>query len=200
MRTVFGASFFVVAFAAIANATPAIDVGTYTLLPNTSGQTITLTVSGGDAVTGFNLRAQINDGTGPQSEPIFQAVSFNGTTIWDSHPSTTTGGTLPTAPSDAQGSVVLNNIGDSVSASGNLVTLTISTAGISSGSFPLLLKNTQIGVDSAFIGPQGAVIPANITNGTLNVAAAPEPSVSALFFVVVAVGLLRRRQTIGCAR
>ncbi len=35
-----------------------IDVGDHTLLPNTPGQTISIMVSGGDEVAGFNLFAQ----------------------------------------------------------------------------------------------------------------------------------------------
>ncbi len=196
MRTILEAFLFVVSVATIANGTPIIDVGTHTLLANTSGQSITLTVSGGDDVTGFNLRAQINDGTGPQNEPVFQAVSFNGGTIWDAHPSTTQGGELLMGTSDAQSSVLFNNLGDSIPASGNLVTLTISTAGIPSGSFPLLLSGTEIGLDSDFIGSHGTIIPASITNGTINVTPAPEPAMSGFIFAVAAAGLLRRGQNL----
>jgi len=73
----------VASWAAVANAAPSIDVGNFNLLPQTAGQQIILKVTGGDAVTGFSLRAQINDGTGPQNEPVFQAINFSGGTIWD---------------------------------------------------------------------------------------------------------------------
>src|SRR5437763_15978829 len=121
MRQVLFILFFVASCAGVANAAPAIDVGSFTLLPNTAGQNITLQVTGGDAVAGFNLRAQINDGTGPQNEPIFQAVTFSGGTIWDAHSFDTIGGPLLAAPSDVQESVVVSPPpqGATVAASGN---------------------------------------------------------------------------------
>ncbi len=174
-------------------AVPAIDVGTFTLLPNTANQTITIPVTGGDAVTGFNLRAQIGDGTGPEVEPIFQSVDFGTGTIWAGHSSTSLGGPVTGALSDAQASVVLNNTGDSVQALGGLANFTISTVGVAPGSYPLLLSGTQIGLPSVFIGNQGVDIPASITNGTINVT--PEPGALCLMALSGAGILLRRRRT-----
>lgn len=172
-------------------AVPTIDVGTFTLLPNTANQTITIPVTGGDAVTGFNLRAQIGDGTGPEVEPSFQSIDFGTGTIWSTHSITV----VPTtgAPSVQQYSVVLNNMGDSVPALGSLVNFTISTVGVSPGSYPLLFSGTQIGVPSVFIGNQGVDIPASITNGTINVT--PEPGALCLMALSGAGILLRRRRT-----
>ena len=195
MRHVLAFLFLVASCAGVANATPAIDVGTFNLLPNTAGQNITLQVTGGDAVSGFNLRAQINDGTGSQNEPIFQAVTFTGGTIWDARPFDTIGGPVQGAPSDVQASVVVSPPppGATVPASGNLVILTISTVGIPSGNFPLLLKGTEIGLDSRFIVPGGAETPTNITNGML-IVAAPEPAMGS-FVCVVAAGALPTRNS-----
>lgn len=176
-------------------AEPTINVGTFTLLPNTANQTITIPVTGGDSVTGFNLRSQIGDGTGPEVEPIFQAVDFGTGTIWAGHSSTSLGGPVTGAPSDAQASIVLNNQGDSVSASGGLVNFTISTVGVAPGSYPLLLSGTEIGLPSVFIGSQGADIPALINNGTINVASTPEPCALSLLALGGAGILLRRRRS-----
>lgn len=174
-------------------AEPAIDIGTFTLLPNTANQTITIPVTGGDAVTGFDLRAQIGDGTGPEVEPSFQTIDFGAGTIWANHSATV----VPTTgtPSVQQYSVVLNNIGDSVSASGTLVNLTISTVGVSPGSYPLLFSGTQIGSPSVFVGNQGVDIPATITNGTINVSSTPEPCALSLIALGGAAILLRRRRS-----
>src|SRR4051794_9287616 len=99
-----------------AMATPVVSVGNYQLQPNASNQLITLNVSGADSVTGFNLRAVIGDGTGAAAEPKFSMISFVGGTIWDAHPSTTTGGPITGFTQDAQASVVFNTSGDSVAA------------------------------------------------------------------------------------
>lgn len=176
-------------------AEPTINVGTFTLLPNTANQTITIPVTGGDSVTGFNLRSQIGDGTGPEVEPIFQSVDFGTGTIWAGHSSTSLGGPVTGALSDAQASVVLNNPGDSVQALGGLVNFTISTVGVAPGSYPLLLSGTEIGLPSVFIGNQGVDIPALINNGTINVASTPEPCVLSLMALGGAGILLRRRRS-----
>jgi hypothetical protein len=150
-------------------AAPIINVGTYTLSADTSGQTILLSVSGSDLVTGFNLRAQLGDGTGPGVEPVFQAVSFTGG-IWDANAITVMGGPVSGALQFAQASVVFNtNV--SVAANGYLVTLTLDTTGLFSGSYALLLKGTQIGADSDFIVSGGGILSPSITNGTINVVA-----------------------------
>jgi hypothetical protein len=45
-----------------ASATPIIDVGDHVLLANTPNQSISIFISGGDAVEGLNLNAQVADG------------------------------------------------------------------------------------------------------------------------------------------
>jgi len=86
-------------------ASPLIDVGTIILQANKPGQTAVLLVSGGDAVTGFNLRAQIGDGVNPS--PVFRSISFAGG-IWDAYPSTTTGELVAGFEQYAQFSVAFN--------------------------------------------------------------------------------------------
>ena len=74
------------------------------LQPNCAGQEVDVLVSGGDPVTGFNLRAQLGDGAGVQVEPKFQAVDFDGG-IWDSAPTMTSGSLIPGYGEYAQFSV-----------------------------------------------------------------------------------------------
>jgi len=171
-----------------------ITVGTYDLAPNTPDQTITLLVSGGSQVTGFNLRAQLGDGLGPNPEPIFQAVDFSGG-IWDAFPTTVAGGPVSGAPQYAQASVVFNATGESVAASGNLVTLTLDTTGLYGGTYALDLANTDIGADSVFIGSGGSDLPATITNGSVTIVSTPEPASLSLLGVgcgVLFLGWLAR--------
>ncbi len=153
-------------------ADPNVVVGDHVLMPDQANQNIILYVSGVDLVTGFNLRAQIGDGSGPSAEPVFQDINFAGG-IWDSYPYTTLGGPIASAEQYAQASVVFNESGQSVDSNGILVELVIDTTGIYDGVYNLNLAGTDIGVDSTFIAVGGAEMPANITNGSIIVQAAP---------------------------
>lgn len=185
----------IAAAAPLAKATPTINVGSINLLPNTANQAVMLVVSGGDSVTGFKFDAVLGNGTASGAEPTFQAVGFGSPTIWTAHPATVLGGPATGAIQDAQSSIVFNTAGDAVAAAGNLVTLTIDTTGFPAGtSFPLNLKSTEIREDSQFIGAGGSVIPATITNGTINIVAVPEPTCPVLLGATAAFCLRRRRR------
>jgi hypothetical protein len=173
-------------------ATPVINVGSFQLQPNTNNQVITLSVTGADAVTGFNLRAVLGDGSGAGVEPKFSAISFITGTIWDAHPSTTTGGPIGGLTQDAQASVVFNTNGDNVPATGTFVKLFIDTTGINSGTYALSLSGTEIGTPSKFIGTGGSEITTTVTNGTITV---PEPASLAVFGAGLPL-LLRRRRVV----
>lgn len=153
-------------------AEPNIIVGDYAILPDQAGQEIILSVTGDAVVTGFNLRAQIGDGLGPQKEPVFQDVSFAGG-IWDALPYSVMGGPVGGAEQFAQASVIFNAPDHNVISSGTLIKLLIDTTGISGGVYDLNLAGTDIGVDSAFLAIGGTEIPAAITNGSLSVLVAP---------------------------
>lgn len=175
-----------------AYADPIITVGNYVLAPNEAGQTIKLSVTGGDIVTGVNLRAQLGDGLGPNPEPVFQSIGFGGD-IWDAFPTSASGGPVGGAEQYAQASVVFSGTGKSVAASGDFVTLTIDTTGLSSGTYALQLAGTDIGADTAFIGIGGGDIPATITNGTITISTTPEPGSIALLGMGGVLMLFRRR-------
>jgi len=145
-----------------------IVVGDHILLPNRASQEITISVSGDEQVTGFNLRAQMGDGLDPCAEPIFQDVDFSGG-IWDTYSYTVLGGPVSGAEQYAQASVVFNETGDSVLGNGQVLTLVIDTTGIIDGVYDLMLAGTDIGVDSTFLAEGGSEIPVNITNGSITV-------------------------------
>lgn len=166
-----------------------ISVPNVQLQPNLAGQLVTLSVSGSDAVTGLNLNAQIGDNGTAAATPLFSAADFSGG-IWLGKSTTVTGGPITGAERYVQFSVVLNVSGDAVSASGQVVQLTISTLGVASGTFPLKLAATDIGYDSVFIATGGGDIPVSIQNGSITVAV-PEPT--ALSLVCLANMLLLRR-------
>ena len=152
-----------------------IDLGVQTLLPNTAHQPVRIMVARTDPaadplVTGFNLRAQLGDGTGPVQEPVFEAVDFTGG-MWAAYPAATTGGPVAGWEQFAQASVVFNRSGDAVPAEGLAVTLVISTAGLTAGSYPLRLAGTEIGADSDFVGLQAAEVTVSIVQGSLTVGA-----------------------------
>lgn len=176
-----------------ARAASTIDAGTHNLLPNQDGQLITIAIEGDDEVRGFNLRAQIGDGTGPGLEPRFSSVSFSGG-IWDAHPTTVLGGPVDGATQFAQASVNFSDSGPTVSTDGLLVTLAIDTRGISVGDFPLLLANSEIAEDSDLIVIGGGTLAPSIRNGTLRVV--PEPHVAgtgylaAIFLAAAFVGAM----------
>jgi len=152
--------------AAGASAWPVINVQTHYLAPETSAQAITITVSGVDMVTGFNLRAQIGDGMGAGAEPVFEGVDFTGG-LWDAYDNTIMGGVIGGHEQFAQASVIFDNAGDAVAANGVAVKLLIDTTGFSEGSFDLLLSATDIGQDSDFIVFDGLSLAPAITNGTV---------------------------------
>ena len=169
-----------------------IDVGTIALQPNTPNQIVRLLVSGGDAVTGFNLRAEIGDGVNPA--PVFQAISF-ACSIWDAYPNTTTGALVSGYEEYAQYSVAFNtNV--TVPATGVLLTLTLDTTGLTTDRFyPLRLSGVElIGANSDFPLSGGGTLAPVINNGELHVVTAPEPhTLGLLVLAAISLSLRRRR-------
>jgi hypothetical protein len=154
-----------------------IDGGVHYLLPDQAQQAVPVLVSRDEPdydplVTGFNLRAELRDGSVGGITPVFQAIHFDGG-IWDGLPTTVTGGPVVGAERFAQASVVFNRQGDSTVPEGRVATLVISTVGIQQGSYQLRLADSEIGADSDFIGLQAAAIPAAITVGRIQVSSRP---------------------------
>lgn len=159
-----------------------IDVGDYTLLPNTPGQTISIRVSGGAAVQGLNFNVQVADGypTGGSIDgPNITGLDLLGTasnpTIFFANNS---GARTPVRSDPQVWSESLTTGSGTVNASGLLAVVTVDTSGWFGGSWSFALGNTQEGATD-FAG-----LPATITDGTITVV--PEPASA----TVVGVGLL----------
>jgi hypothetical protein len=159
-------------FAANASAVnPTITVGNSVLLPNRAGQTVTINVSGGTAVSGLDFNAEIAGGgaiNGGTAGPVITAVNLVTGTIFAGNNSGQQN--IPSnSPQVYEGGIATTS--GTVTATGLLATLTIDTTGFQGNTFSLKLSgfgsagasgNTDFGVDSN-LNP----IPANITNGNL---------------------------------
>jgi hypothetical protein len=143
-----------------------VDVGHHWVDPDTSGQTVSLSVvstSPNDReITGFNLRAQI---VTAKSGPYFQGVQFAGD-LWSAFPHVESGGPL------ADRTLALGDVsfsqGFEARADGTLVTFKIDTTGIAAGSYEFRLIATQLG-SSSFRQANGSNVSEIIKNGTLQV-------------------------------
>lgn len=148
-----------------------IDVGTYSLLPNTADQKIELFVTGGTEIEAVNLNVQIADG---MSGPVLQSVDLRSDTIFD--PLNEGQLDILTNP-QLFATTVTTPFSDpptTVAANGLLATLTVDTTGFSSGVFDLRLSGTLNGDSDFGFDLAGSPLPANVTNGQLLIV--PEPT------------------------
>jgi len=172
----------VAALTAVASAQPAVDAGTHELQPNMAGQEIYLYVTGGDPVQGVEFYAQLPAGDdGPSflagdllTGTIFEANHDQDPNAWGSY----------VHAYDLYLGVATNS--GTVSAAGKLVTLTLDTTGLWSGTYALQLRNDVEAAQTNFCG-----VDATLIDGTLTVV--PEPG-TLLLLAGGAAGLLRRRR------
>jgi len=176
--TIFGV---VAALTAAASAQPAVNGGTHELQANTAGQQISLEVTGGQAVQGVEFYAQLPAGDGPcflagdlLTGTIFEVNHDQDPNAWGSY----------VHAHDLYLGVATNS--GTVSAAGKLVTLTLDTTGLWSGTYALQLRNDVEAAQTNFCG-----VDATLTDGTLTVV--PEPG-TLLLLAGGAAGLLRRRR------
>ncbi len=160
------ALFFLLLRSSATHAEPIIVVGFHPLVANQADQTISIFVSGGDAVEGLNLNIQIGDGGadlgGTTIAPTITKVDFLSGTIFDGNNNGQSD--LATFPLFYAGSTTTTKA--TVAAEGLLATLTIDTTGFFSGFWDLHLGNTKNGpTDFTVVG-------ATITDGVISV---PEP-------------------------
>jgi hypothetical protein len=176
-----------------------INVGTYSLAPNTPGQTITLHISGNESVAGVDLFAQLGDGgpfnNGSNSGPTITNIDLvAGTPFAPNHSPqqfdpTQSGHPLVWATGITTNSGTVNLANDAT-----LATFTIDTTGIAQGTFDLLLSEVSPNNGGPFTTQltdgNGDPIPLDITNGHV-VIAVPEPTV---ILFIAAIPLICRRK------
>jgi hypothetical protein len=161
-----------------------IVVGDHELLPDTPNQLVPIFVTGGDAVQGLNLYAQIADG-GPAAggtilgPAVTDADVLTGT-IFELN---NTGVQDPGSVAQLIARTVTTDTG-SVPATGLLATLKISTVGFTSGTWALNLGNTRSGPTDF------TIVPITITDGSIKIV--PEPVMIAPLILVL-IPLSRRR-------
>ena len=157
-----------------------ITVGDWILEPNTPGQTIPVTVTGGEAVQGVVLNVQIADGYPDVSGSVINGPNITGIDL-------TGDGTVYGEAGHTGMNVIANSpqmwvVGTStttgtVPASGTLALLTIDTTGFFAGSGPwsLMLEDTFNG-DTNFQTLTGQLVP-EITNGRIFIEGSADPAV-----------------------
>lgn len=206
MRRIVGLSLAILlCLTAVAQAVPTVVVGTYNLLPNTAGQTITLLVSGIDpnTVNGIVFAANISNGGpgyGGTLGPVFTAMDWDsGPSIWVSP--NAAGHNVPNDFIDAGGQLVtsdfLTTSGFVTATGGTFVTLIINTTGFASGSYPFSI--TSGNAIELTVGPTdftGQNFTSSIQgNGTITIVPEPSSVVLGLFAVagLGAVAIRKRR-------
>ncbi|MBP87151.1 MAG: hypothetical protein CMJ64_10605 [Planctomycetaceae bacterium] len=140
-----------------------IDVGHHFVKPNTTGESVDISVSSTEAsdplVAAFSLKAQVGKGG---FGPVFEGVQFG--SLWNTFPhdesSSWDGNT-------AQGQVSFND-GLDAKANGSLVEFKLDTTGVHVGSFALNLMATAVD-NSSFFETNGSSAASVILNGTVQV-------------------------------
>ena len=177
-------------------AAPAINIGTISLEPNKANQIRAINVTSGDAIQGFDLVLQVADG-GPEAAefgghikgPAITAISVIAPNTVFGPNNTGQGGVGMNYPQLWDATTTTGS--GSVAASGVIAQVTFDTTGLSSGNFPLLMTGTLLG-DSDFANP---AIVGQFTNGTISIAAVPEPTSVMVIGVVGLLVVARRRRT-----
>lgn len=151
-----------------------IDVGLHALRPNAPAQEVRIFVTGGEAVAGVNLFAQIGDG-GPELSqvglppgedgPAIAAVDLKTGTIFASVPGPQDN--QAGLPQVAIASIEFTAAGAAAPANGLLARLSIDTTGFVAGAWSLRLSDVLPQLAGGPFDSDFAGIPATIVNGSI---------------------------------
>ena len=156
-----------------------INVGDRVLLPNQSGQTIEILVTGGDQVQGLNFNIQI---VGDLPAPVFEDVDILTGAIFASNNSGANHvGDLP----QLQAWSTTTQSG-TVSAEGRLASVVVDTTGLLSGTWDLNMLDTANG-PTDFASDTLAL---SITDGSITISAVPEPGNLARFSMLLLAAVI----------
>jgi len=169
MLLAFGGAVGLLAPSALA-VNPTIVVGNHVVIP-LPGQSFTIPVTGGVAVSGVNFNAEVaNGGTanGGTPGPVITNVNLVSGTIFASNNSGQQNAT--SFPSQVYSGLVITNSG-TVNTTGTLATMTFDPSNFIGGIYSLKLagfSNGNISGDTDFtVAPDFSSIPATVTNGNI---------------------------------
>ena len=153
-----------------------IIVGDHVLAPNTAGQAIPITVTGGDEVAGVNLYVQIGDG-GPELSDFGFPAGTDGPAITAVDLKTETIFAGVNAPQDNQEGIPQVAVSSiefltpeaTTNADGLLASLTIDTTGFTDGRWDLSLGGVLPMFELGPFETDFAGIPATIVNGSVEI-------------------------------
>jgi hypothetical protein len=147
------------------NAVPVVDPGIVKVPLGTTTVQVPVLISGGDAITDMAGLAEV--GSPPAGGPTITAVSYTGS-IWNNAPGGYVSFFTDAPPAATVGpNVSLRVAGQSVSANGLLLTLTVNIAGRPAGDYPVRFSNTQGGSTQLANGIN--LVPATYAAGVIRI-------------------------------
>lgn len=155
--------------AATVHAALTVDPGLVRVTAGTASVQIPVMVTGGDLVT--DMAGVVEAGTPPSAGVSITAVSYAGS-IWASAAGGYTSFYTISPPAATIGpNVSLNTAGQRVAGSGVLMTITVNTAALSPGDYPVRLSGTSTGSTVLVNGPN--VVPVTFVAGIIRVSVDP---------------------------
>jgi|GEM_PF-2676616 len=195
IRKMLMAAVLVACSATIATAAPTITAGNHQLLPNTSGQVISILASGdflADALAGVDLFLVIGGGT---EGPMVTNLDLIGAgTIFAASNTGQQDFGAPYIPPSREIVGITTTVSGTVNPNGVLAYLTLDTTGLAAGDYTLSLTSDLIGPSVLY---SAGAAPTVLINGTLSVVPEPSSVVLGLFGIAGVAAIAIRRRRIG---